>query len=260
MTRPTSTVSTLSRTMTPTPPSSTTSTTRQLWSTFARWHPSCKLKHNGRNSHGCSSLADFQMGKKVGRKHPWHRLSYFALKKSRKTLAQSPSEFGFKWQTLDCIFAPEKSRHWQTLSDLFFKVRQSCGRFLHSRNVVCGLFLACRKSPNLSEAFRFGLQQHWKLAFRFKIITFSYDGDLMDDEKILEWLTSQDVFEIKDEIEEVNRKMLEKLLDENDFVAVYFCKQSQSAYCTIYGPCWTFRWVNPIVLCQWICLECQLQF
>ena len=65
----------------------------------------------------------------------------------------------------------------------------------------------------------------------------------MDGEKILEWLTSQvfvktnsftydsgfiryfqDVFETKDEIEEVNRKLLEKLLDENEFVAVYFCK------------------------------------
>jgi len=49
-----------------------------------------------------------------------------------------------------------------------------------------------------------------------------FDGDLMDGERILEWLTSQDVFETKDEIEEVNRKMLEKLLDENEFVAVYF--------------------------------------
>lgn len=49
-------------------------------------------------------------------------------------------------------------------------------------------------------------------------------GDIMDEEKVLSWLTSQDVFEIKDEIEEVNRKMLDKLLDENDFVAVYFCK------------------------------------
>lgn len=57
-----------------------------------------------------------------------------------------------------------------------------------------------------------------------------YDGDLMDDEKVLSWLTSQDVFEIKDEIEEVNRKMLEKLLDENDFVAVYFCKQSPQLF------------------------------
>ena len=36
----------------------------------------------------------------------------------------------------------------------------------------------------------------------------------------------QDVFETKDEIEEVNRKLLEKLLDENEFVAVYFCKFS----------------------------------
>merc|ERR1719273_2353570 len=44
----------------------------------------------------------------------------------------------------------------------------------------------------------------------------------MDGERILEWLTSQDVFETKDEIEEVNRKLLEKLLDENEFVAVYF--------------------------------------
>ncbi len=49
-------------------------------------------------------------------------------------------------------------------------------------------------------------------------------GDLFDEDKILSWLTSQDVFEIKNEIEEVNRKMLSKLLDENEFLAVYFCK------------------------------------
>ncbi|XP_066992317.1 uncharacterized protein hlk isoform X2 [Anabrus simplex] len=49
-----------------------------------------------------------------------------------------------------------------------------------------------------------------------------YDGDLQDEERILAWLTSQDVFEIKNEIEEVNRKMLDKLLDENEFLTVYF--------------------------------------
>ncbi|XP_063244025.1 uncharacterized protein LOC134543121 isoform X2 [Bacillus rossius redtenbacheri] len=49
-----------------------------------------------------------------------------------------------------------------------------------------------------------------------------YDGDLMDHEKVLTWLTSQEIFEIKNEIEEVNRKMLDKLLDENEFLAVYF--------------------------------------
>lgn len=50
-----------------------------------------------------------------------------------------------------------------------------------------------------------------------------YDGDLHQHDKILTWLTSQDVFEIKNEIEEVNRKMLDKLLEENEFLTVYFC-------------------------------------
>jgi hypothetical protein len=29
------------------------------------------------------------------------------------------------------------------------------------------------------------------------LLIFSYDGDLMDDERILEWLTSQDVIEVR---------------------------------------------------------------
>ncbi|XP_045469597.1 uncharacterized protein LOC123677131 isoform X1 [Harmonia axyridis] len=49
-----------------------------------------------------------------------------------------------------------------------------------------------------------------------------YDGDLTQANRILDWLTSQDVFEIKNEIEEVNKKMLEKLLEENEFVTVFF--------------------------------------
>jgi hypothetical protein len=55
------------------------------------------------------------------------------------------------------------------------------------------------------------------------IVIFFFKGDLLDEQRVLSWLTSQDVFEIKDEIEEVNRKMLDKLLDENEFVSVYFC-------------------------------------
>lgn len=49
-------------------------------------------------------------------------------------------------------------------------------------------------------------------------------GDLNDEDKVLSWLTSQDVFEIKNEIDEVNKKMLTKLLNENEFVTVFFCK------------------------------------
>ncbi|XP_021959977.1 uncharacterized protein LOC110855885 isoform X3 [Folsomia candida] len=52
-----------------------------------------------------------------------------------------------------------------------------------------------------------------------------YEGDLMDSASILGWLTSNEAFELKDEIEEVNRRMLEKLLDENAFVCVYFYEE-----------------------------------
>lgn len=62
------------------------------------------------------------------------------------------------------------------------------------------------------------------LSHSSKKIPLLYDGDLYQPDKILVWLTSQDVFEIKNEIEDVNRKMLDKLLDENDFLAVFFCR------------------------------------
>ncbi|XP_023720449.1 uncharacterized protein LOC111871518 isoform X4 [Cryptotermes secundus] len=60
------------------------------------------------------------------------------------------------------------------------------------------------------------------LVYFRKKVPLLYDGDLHDEEKVLTWLTSQDIFEIKNEIEEVNRKMLDKLLEENEFLAVYF--------------------------------------
>lgn len=68
------------------------------------------------------------------------------------------------------------------------------------------------------------------LVYFRKRIPLIYDGDLLDHNKILTWLTSLDVFDNKNEIEEVNRKMLDKLLDENEFLAVYFCKHILSNY------------------------------
>lgn len=55
-------------------------------------------------------------------------------------------------------------------------------------------------------------------------------GDLNDEDKVLSWLTSQDVFEIKNEIDEVNKKMLSKLLNENEFVTVFFCKHAYTYF------------------------------
>lgn len=75
-----------------------------------------------------------------------------------------------------------------------------------------------------------GLHSLPALMYFRKKIPMIYDGDLMQADRVLDWLTSQDVFEIKNEIEEVNRKMLEKLLEENEFVTVCFCEYATLNY------------------------------
>ncbi|XP_011332954.1 uncharacterized protein LOC105276699 isoform X2 [Ooceraea biroi] len=69
---------------------------------------------------------------------------------------------------------------------------------------------------------KYGVLNVPSLVYFRKKMPLVYDGDLTQEDKILQWLTSQDVFEIKNEIEEVNKKMLDKLLDENEFLAVFF--------------------------------------
>ena len=49
-------------------------------------------------------------------------------------------------------------------------------------------------------------------------------GDLQNELSVLEWLCDDDVRELKDEIEAVNTRMLERLLDESPFLAVFFCR------------------------------------
>ena len=53
-----------------------------------------------------------------------------------------------------------------------------------------------------------------------------FSGDNFDDEEILDWLTDPNVMEINDQIEKVNRKMLEKLNSRNEHLAVLFCKRN----------------------------------
>ena len=43
-----------------------------------------------------------------------------------------------------------------------------------------------------------------------------------DEEAVLKWLTSDQTIDIEGEIEEVSKKMLEKILVEKDYVAVVF--------------------------------------
>lgn len=49
-------------------------------------------------------------------------------------------------------------------------------------------------------------------------------GDLMNEDEVLEWLTSVESMDLPDRIEEVNAKILQNYIDEHDLVAVLFCK------------------------------------
>lgn len=52
----------------------------------------------------------------------------------------------------------------------------------------------------------------------------NYDGDMDDEEEILDWLTNPDNMEMTDSIERANRKMFEKMRKASDYLAVFFCE------------------------------------
>lgn len=52
-----------------------------------------------------------------------------------------------------------------------------------------------------------------------------YKGDLEDEDEVLAWLTDENTLEIAGRIEEVNIKMLDKILAENDHVVVFFYRE-----------------------------------
>lgn len=46
----------------------------------------------------------------------------------------------------------------------------------------------------------------------------------MDEEGVLDFLTSLEAMDLPDRIEEVNAKILNKIVEDTEFVAVLFCK------------------------------------
>ena len=53
-------------------------------------------------------------------------------------------------------------------------------------------------------------------------------GDLLDEEQVLEFLTSLEAMELPDQIEEVTAKIFDKIVQDTDYVAVCFCNSISS--------------------------------
>lgn len=60
-----------------------------------------------------------------------------------------------------------------------------------------------------------------------------FDGDLEDEDEVLEWATSTDVLDNPDEIEVLNQKGLERLLDKSKFVVVLFTRDGKCKQCDL---------------------------
>ncbi|CAH1725033.1 unnamed protein product [Aphis gossypii] len=105
---------------------------------------------------------------------------------------------------------------------------EECGGILEELEIIDGeadLFgIDMVKISDPDVASKYNIISLPSLVYFRKRVPEIFDGDLSDEDKVLSWLTSQDVFEIKNEIDEVNKKMLTKLLNENEFVTVFFCK------------------------------------
>ena len=52
----------------------------------------------------------------------------------------------------------------------------------------------------------------------------NFEGEMTDPEELMDFLASPEAMELPDQIEEVNSKQLDKLVQEKMFVAVFFCK------------------------------------
>lgn len=88
-------------------------------------------------------------------------------------------------------------------------------------------------TEDTTTAKKYGIKRFPTLAFFRNKDPLIYTGDLDDEDEVLSWITDEDTLEIPGKIEEVNARMLENILDENDYVVVFFCTLiRQTHYCT----------------------------
>lgn len=79
-------------------------------------------------------------------------------------------------------------------------------------------------------AKKYGITEFPALTYFRNKEAIKYEGDLMDEEQVLDFLTSLDAMQLADQIEDVNAKILDKIVEDQQYVAVLFYK-SQCRKC-----------------------------
>lgn len=80
------------------------------------------------------------------------------------------------------------------------------------------------KTKDLLMAKKYGFRNPPGVSYFRKGKFINYDGDIDDEEELLDWLTDPVNMELTDHIERVNRKMFEKIRKRSEYIAVFLCK------------------------------------
>lgn len=77
------------------------------------------------------------------------------------------------------------------------------------------------KTQDYSIAEAYGVTDFPVLVYFEHNVPNVYEGSLAEEEEVLQWLITQ---KTEDRIELITRVMLEKMVEETQYLAVYFCK------------------------------------
>lgn len=79
-------------------------------------------------------------------------------------------------------------------------------------------------------AKKYGFREPPGITYFRKGKAINYDGDIDDEEEVLDWLTDPENMELTDHIERVNRKMFEKIRQRSDYCAVFLCNSETNVF------------------------------
>lgn len=93
-------------------------------------------------------------------------------------------------------------------------------------------------------AKKYGFRNPPGITYFRKGKSINYDGDIDDEEEILDWLTNPENMELTDHIERINKKMFQKVRQSTDYLAVFFCECNAIARTTAVRP--SFHVICPL--------------
>ncbi|GFQ72443.1 thioredoxin domain-containing protein [Trichonephila clavata] len=152
-------------------------------------------------------------------------LSWLLMQKNEDTIENVNREMFFKLledqEFLAVLFYAENDKESEEVAHHLEKIDDDCSEF--DVHLV--------KMSDKVMAKKHGIKNPPGLVFFRNGKPIKYPGKMMDEEEVLEWLTSPENMAVSDVIEKVNKKMFDKILQRFDYVAVYFYAEAGCKLC-----------------------------